>query len=142
MIGDDLLNWLLDFFMCFAVFIFLFILKIILVVCRKNFRITLKELVNNFMESLEDGQASLLVVTYCISSVRSMYSMNYVRGFREFIIILLSVILVYNVIFYTIIKENVNGDEGFARMLKLTSLVFLLLSTICSFLYMLVQMFF
>lgn len=25
MIGDDLLNWLLDFFMCFAVFIFLFI---------------------------------------------------------------------------------------------------------------------
>lgn len=60
----------------FCRFYFSVYLKIILVVCRKNFRITLKELVNNFLESLEDGQASLLVVTYCISSVRSMYSMK------------------------------------------------------------------
>lgn len=138
MLSYYLLHWLIDLVSCFSILIFIFILKLILS-ASNQVNYSAKELSEQFMSLLNDGQSSLLVITYCLTVIRSIFTLDYIPYFREILIIVLILIIIYNFIFYVLVKE-----VGFMHIEKVTccvSLGFLLLSILGSLIYTVCQAF-
>lgn len=136
MLIADLQTWFIDLLACFSVLLFLFFLKLILILS-KNINLTIKELSSQFTTLIRDGQASLLVVTYNISVIRNLFSLEYIPYFRTILIALLIVIIIYNVILYVLVKEiGYIKDEKVTPYISLFSLLF---SVVGSLIYTIVQ---
>lgn len=111
-------------------------MKLILILS-KNINLTIKELSSQFTTLIRDGQASLLVVTYNISVIRNLFSLEYIPYFRTILIALLIVIIIYNVILYVLVKEiGYIKDEKVTPYISLFSLLF---SVVGSLIYTIVQ---
>lgn len=124
MLVTDLQMWFIDLLTSFSVLIFLYLLKLLLILS-KNINLTIKELSNQFTALLSDGQASLLVVTYNISVIRNLFSLDYIPYFRTILVTLLIVIIIYNVILYVLVKEiGYIKDEKVTPYVSLFSLLF------------------
>lgn len=136
MLIADLQTWFIDLLACFSVLLFLFFLKLILILS-KNINLTIKELSSQFTTLIRDGQASLLVVTYNITVIRNLFSLEYIPYFRTILIALLIVIIIYNVILYVLVKEiGYIKDEKVTPYISLFSLLF---SVVGSLIYTIVQ---
>lgn len=136
MLVADLQTWFIDLLACFSVLIFLYFLKLILILS-KNINLTIKELSSQFTTLIRDGQANLLVVTYNISVIRNLFSLKYIPYFRTILVALLIVIIIYNVILYVLVKEiGYIKDEKVTPYISLLSLLF---SVVGSLIYTIVQ---
>ncbi len=136
MLVADLQTWFIDLLACFSVLLFLYFLKLILILS-KNINLTIKELSSQFTTLIRDGQASLLVVTYNISVIRNLFSLEYIPYFRTILVALLIVIIIYNVILYVLVKEiGYIKDEKVTPYISLFSLLF---SVVGSLIYTIVQ---
>lgn len=136
MLVADLQTWFIDLLACFSVLIFLYFLKLILILS-KNINLTIKELSSQFTTLIRDGQANLLVVTYNISVIRNLFSLKYIPYFKTILVALLIVIIIYNVILYVLVKEiGYIKDEKVTPYISLLSLLF---SVVGSLIYTIVQ---
>lgn len=136
MLVADLQTWFIDLLACFSVLLFLYFLKLILILS-KYINLTIKELSSQFTTLIRDGQASLLVVTYNISVIRNLFSLEYIPYFRTILVALLIVIIIYNVILYVLVKEiGYIKDEKVTPYISLFSLLF---SVVGSLIYTIVQ---
>lgn len=130
MLAIDLQNWFIDLLTCFSVLIFVFFLKVILSLSKRTPNI-LKPISKQFISLLNDGQISLLTVTYCIVTIRSISSLRYIERFNEVLIVLLTVVIIINFLFYILIKEIGNiEDETTMRNISIGCLIFSIVSSL------------
>lgn len=132
----ELLNWLIDLLSCFAVLMFIYILKIILHIADKE-RISFKVLSEQFFSVFSDGQAALLVVAYNITAIRSILKLRYIAYFFELILIMMIVCIVYNILMYILLKEIAQMKDG--KIVEVISLAFLGISVFSSLIYTIIQ---
>lgn len=130
MLTTDLQNWFIDLLTCFSVLIFVFCLKVILSLSKRTPNI-LKPISKQFISLLNNGQISLLTVTYCIVTIRSIASLRYIERFNEILIVLLTVVIIINFLFYILIKEiGTIEDETTMRNISIGCLVFSIISSL------------
>lgn len=135
-LSEALTGWFFDLATCFIVIGFIFSVKSILIMS-KNANFTWKDLARESATLFNGGQASLLVVAYNITIIRSMLNLKYIRYFRNFLITVWVIIIIYNIIIYILVKE-----VGYIEDEKVThkiSFVFLLISIFGSLIYTIVQ---
>lgn len=70
-------NWIWDLITNFGVLFFLFFLRLVLIASHGT-SLTLKDLPGEFISLFDGKEASLLVVSYCMTVWRSIDSMNYI----------------------------------------------------------------
>lgn len=138
MLSEALVGWLFDLATCFMVIAFVFSVKFILIIS-KNANYSWNVITREAATLFSGGQASLLVVTYNITSIRSILTMNYIRYLRGVLMTILVLIIIYNIVMYVLVKE-VGYIEDEKRTLKI-SFSFLVISILGSLFYTIAQVY-
>ena len=137
-LSEALTGWFFDLVSCFVVIGFVFSLKFILIFS-KNAKYTWNDITREATTLFSDGQAALLVVTYNITTIRSILTLNYIRYLRGILMTILVLAIIYNVIMYVLVKE-VGYIEDEKATLKL-SFAFLTISILGSLFYTIAQVY-
>ncbi len=129
-------EWLLDIFIFFAATLLIYSVQVLLIFCKKSV-ITLKELGDSFLAMFGGEQASLLVISYNIMTVKRVMDWNYIEFFREIEIVMLVLGIIYNLILYVLVKEL--GQIQNQKLVTKISVGFLLFSVVGSLVYAILQ---
>ncbi len=129
-------EWLLDIFIFFAATLLIYSVQVLLIFCKKSV-ITLKELGDSFLAMFGGEQASLLVISYNIMTVKRVMDWNYIEFFREIEIVMLVLGIIYNLILYVLVKEL--GQVQNQKLVTKISVGFLLFSVVGSLVYAILQ---
>ncbi len=129
-------EWLLDIFIFFSATLLIYSVQVLLIFCKKSV-ITLKELGERFLAMFGGEQASLLVISYNIMTVKRVMDWNYIEFFREIEIVMLVLGIIYNLILYVLVKEL--GQVQNQKLVTKISVGFLLFSVVGSLVYAILQ---
>lgn len=137
-LSEALAGWFFDLATCFAVIGFVFSVKFILIIS-KNANYTWDDITREAKALFSGGQASLLVVAYNITIIRSILTLNYKKYLRGILMTILVLAIIYNIIMYVLVKE-VGYIEDEKVTMKL-SFAFLMVSILGSLFYTIIQVY-
>ncbi len=129
-------EWLLDIFIFFSATLLIYSVQVLLIFCKKSV-ITLKELKERFLAMFGGEQASLLVISYNIMTIKRVMDWNYIEFFLEIEIVMLVLGIIYNLILYVLVKEL--GQVQNQKFVTKVSIGFLLFSVVGSLVYAILQ---
>lgn len=134
-----LINWSFDLLACFAVIIFMFLLRLTLTLSKK---VSKKAFRDEFADLIRGGQIPLLSATYSIAAIRSLVGMDYIPYFKEIMVAILVINIIFNFVLYILVKELEQVADEIIKSetpICVISSVFLIISIFGTFIYAFMQ---